>query len=243
MSTLHYPDFTLKDVLDNLSATELSGLAVSNYESSNSMSAENLRKTVLWTNRGIKAIQSDLNLQLNMVSVIMWENIMEYHLHSSHSIMNEDPLNVALFIADTPNRPFMDDVYQITRILAPDGSERPINVSTDPMSIALPSHDVLMVPHRVDGEVLVVEYVRRTPWISTETYEDADKVLMPIPEYTQEALYAYIEALGGRGSSAENDNRTKAFARYQYEINRLINNPPVQSQTNDTDLFAERGFE
>lgn len=243
MSTLHIGNgnTTLREVFTALTFGELSQYAVGGYANGEIAKAD-IPKVLAAINRGINQIQLDLSIHENTVRVYLREGILTYHLHSKHSMVNgTDPY---LYIDDSQYAPFEDDVLRIREVFNKGGTPYPLNMRNNVDTLYVPSHNVIQHPYAKEGDILGVVYSRFTKPLVATTMTAAKRIYLPIPDYTLNALYAYVAAHMTAGITTNQEISDSQSWKQAYEgiITKLQYTPAIPENGYHNTKLPDRGW-
>ena len=228
------------DILNNLTYSELSQYSVGGADDGG-ISETNYPKIMSAINRAVNQIQKDLSLNENTVRIIMVEGILTYPIHSKYSLTNgTEPI---LFVDDSIFAPFENDILRIRQIYNKEGRELPINTRNNIDSVYVPQHNVVQVPYPKTGDVLGVVYSRFTqPTVTTQ--DEAQVTYLPIPDYTLDALYAYVAAKMTAGITTEQEiSDSQVWMReYETQIAKIQHSPSIQEGREENTKLTDNGF-
>ena len=193
-------------------------------------------------NEALLKLYSKFVLKENDLILEMSGGIRNYRMTSANAASNLTPApNSTLYIRDTTERPFRNDVIRILEVRDRYGLELPLNDIEHPCSVFTPQPDVLQVPSPMTGELLGVLYQARHPYIALDNYTAE----IDIPSTLESALVSYIAYLtytnmNTQESTAKAAEHMSVYLQTCEEIDQkdLVSNSYSQSNTR----FSKRGW-
>jgi len=186
----------ISELFRQLSFGELSNLAISESGSGEIVEAK-WPQLIHYTNDALTVLYTRFLLREKEVIISQMAEIIQYHLLSKHSetVGTDD----YLYIKDTPEEPFLDDVVRIFEVWG--SNERglvqfPLNDEGNSASLFTPSPLILQVPRPADGIPLSILYQAYHPRLADipaegETAIDLDQII-DIPHYLNNALQKWV---------------------------------------------------
>lgn len=202
----------LKDFFQNIALGELSGspyVDVDSYE----IDIKHLPKVIHSLNQGLEYFYSNFPLKTNQVIIERKSELSLYFLDSMYAYSNPD--NKIKFIVDTPEKPFEDDVLQITEVRTSSGSTLLLNDDLSYTSVHTPEYNCIRVPDAVMDKHLIVIYQanhRKVPLTEPRN----SNFLINIPSSYQTALQTYVACLMYQNMGGKNIEISNAlFAKFK----------------------------
>lgn len=234
---------TLKDLFNQLESSELNQMYLSGGISSTTkgISVKNYPELIDMFNLALTALHTRLNLKEREVVVQTYDALSFYKLDSRYSVSAGTPGPVPLYIIDTVENPFKDDIIRVERVYDESGAEISINDDNDEMSCYLSAHDTIQIPYPADDNSIFVLY--RANHIKLDrTLTDPSLVEIDIPEYCIEPLLAYVTSkVYARNTGVEQQNASATYmAKYINYCDILENRNVLHNNPNDTNSKLER---
>jgi hypothetical protein len=184
------------EIMQNLTFGELSQYSIGGLEDGR-IAVTNYPRVMAAINRGVGEIQKDLSINEGSVRLALIPGIVTYPINSEHSVVTGT--STTRFVDDSVYAPFEDDILRILAVYDKGGTELPINVSNRSDTVYVPAHNVIQVPAVKEGDILGVVYTRLTRPTVVTTAAEASTAVLPIPDYTLTALYAYVASVMSAG--------------------------------------------
>jgi hypothetical protein len=196
---------------------------------------------VHYTNQALTSLYSRFMIKADNLIVVQRANITLYKLNSLHSLRNTSaPVGTPLYIDDTDDKPFADDLIKILSVYDQYSCELPINDIDDPASVFVPQPDVLQLPTPVGGMPLGVSYQARHSKLAADY-----GATIELPVYLEEALTAKIAAYvySAMNSQESTAKAQEHEARYE-SICALVEDQDllISSVATTNTKFGRRGF-
>lgn len=232
---------TVFEIMANLTYGELSQYAIGGAEAGK-IAEVDYPKIMSVINRGVNQIQLDLRKNENTVRLRLIEGVLTYPIHSKYSMITGTE-NIK-YVDDSTFAPFEDDILKIQQVYNKGGKELPINKRNRVDSIFVPQHNVIQHPFVKDGDILGVVYTRYTRPTIVTTEEEAKATVLPIPDYTLSALYAYVASKMTAGITTEQEISDSQVwqAEYISRIATLKNEPVLPEDTLENTKLTDNGF-
>lgn len=229
------------EIMSNLTHNELSQYTVGGAEQGR-ISEADYPRIMSAINRGVNQIQIDLSLNENSVRLRLIEGVLTYPIHSRHSIYNGT--HQYKYVDDSVYDPFEDDILRIRQVYNKEGVELPLNNRNRVDSIFIPQHNVIQHPFVIDKDVLGVVYTRYTKPKIVSTEEEAASTYLAIPDYTLNALYAYVASMmtAGITTPQEISDSQQWLQRYKELIAGMLLNPAIPPQDYENTKLIDNGF-
>lgn len=188
---------TLKDIFKDLSYGELQGLAIGNLipdDNESEPDPKSYKQIMSHINRALTKIYSRFLLSSKETYVQQSEAISEYILDARYAQSNtaSDILLADRYIADSTAYPFENDILKIEQCYDELGNLLFMNDPTEDLSIYTPSFRSIQIPYPNDWNVIAVQYRASHPKLLWTPDEDAENVLVAVPESLYEALLYYV---------------------------------------------------
>lgn len=178
----------VSELFQKLSFGEFSNLSIGN-DGAGDIVVGKKPKILHYTNEALLRLYSRFILREADCLIEQQEWIRFYKLSPEFALSNPTPGDTTLYIIDTEDKPFVEDVIKILGVYGSDGCELPLNDRQNPYSVFTPQADVVQVPNPVQGSPLGVLYQARH--VELKAYTD-DIVL---PATLNRALTSYIAYL------------------------------------------------
>lgn len=232
---------TVTQILQNLTFGELSQYAVGNAAGGIVAEAE-IPKVMSAINRGVNQLQLDMGLHENTVIIRLREGTHTYLLDSKHSMITGT--ESVLYIDDSVDQPFEDDVLRIRQIMNKYGQPHPINVKDDVNTLYTPTHKTIQNPFAVEDEVMAVVYTRFTKPQEISTYVEADVTYLPLPDYMLHALYQYVASrmTAGITTQQEISDSQVWMQEYTKSVAAMKFDPQLAAQEHTNTKLHDRGY-
>jgi hypothetical protein len=188
---------TLKDIFKDLSYGELQGLAIGNLipdDNESEPDPKSYKQIMSHINRGLTKIYSRFLLSSKETYIQQTEAVEEYFLDSRYAQSNTDSsIDIAdRYIADSVTYPFEDDVLKIEECYDEEGTILYMNDPSEVYSLYTPSYRSLQIPYPNEFNVVAVQYRASHPKLSYTPDENAEDILVAVPESLYEALLYYV---------------------------------------------------
>lgn len=236
---------TLKDIFDALASGELEQLYMGSA-SGDGIPAESQQRVVTSINLGLTALHRRFLLREGMVRVERVPGIQTYHLSSRYAVSNTESREPHLYLKDSPEAPFQDNVLRVERVHGPDGCEIPLNNERIPEGIITPTMTSLWVPGQQPAETLDVVFRADHPRIDiSDGLTPPEQIQVSLPETHLEALLLFVAGRvhSPRGTDEHgNHDGTMYTRRYEAACQELeVQNFQKDPQLQNT-RFEERGW-
>jgi len=188
---------TLKDIFKDLSYGELQGLAIGNLipdDNESEPDPKSYKQIMSHINRALTKLYSRFLLSSKETYIEQSEAIAEYILDARYAQSNiNSPIDIAdRYIADSSAYPFEDDVLKIEQCYDELGNILFLNDPTEALSLFTPSFRSIQMPYPNDFNVVAVQYRASHPKLLYTPDEDAEDILVAVPESLYEALLYYV---------------------------------------------------
>lgn len=231
----------VQDILAALSYGELSNLSLSGEGSGTIVEAK--RPLILaHINEAMLRLYSRFILKENSLILETQEGVTTYKLSSRYAQTNPAPiLGDVLFIQDNVDKPFLDDVIKVMRVMTVNGLDLPINDQENIYSVFTPQPDAIQVPNPLPDSTLGVVYQAKHPLLVHTALSDE----VDLPIVLKGALTAYV-AYKVYSSMNGQENAVKAaehMAMYESICGDVLDYDLVSSSSSTTNVkFHARGF-
>lgn len=217
----------VSELFQKLSFGELSNLALGSDGSGDILAAKKPR-IIHYANKALTRLFTRYLLKESNLLISQVANLTMYNLHSKHSVNNTSPLpGDYLYIQDTVDNPFRDDLIRVTSVFDQNGVELPLNDIEDPLSAFTPQNTVLQIVNPVAGAPLGISYQASHVPLDAAT---PDQVI-EIPPILDEALtlliahYVFSDMSGAENITKSQELLMKYEALYtEIEGLDLVNN-------------------
>jgi len=228
-------------IMSNLTFGELAQYSVGGA-AEGAINEKDYPRVMAAVNRGVNQIQQDLSLNENAVRLKLIEGILTYPIHSKYSLVTGTETHK--FVDDSVYAPFEDDILRIQIVYDKEGRELPINNRNRVDSIFVPQHNVIQHPFVQDGDILGVVYTRFTRPAQVTTAEEASTTYLAIPDYTLNALYAYVASIMSAGITTQQEISDTQVWRQEYErlIAKMKNTPAIPENDTVNTKLTDKGF-
>ena len=188
---------TLKDIFKDLSYGELQGLAIGNLipdDNESEPDPKSYKQIMSHINRALTKIYSRFLLSSKEIYVQQIEDVEEYFLDSRYAVSNtaSDILLADRYIIDSTARPFKDDLLKIEQCYDEEGNLLFLNDPTEELSIYTPSFKSIQTAYPNEWNIIAVQYRAAHPRLSYTPDQDAEGILVEVPESLYEALLYYV---------------------------------------------------
>lgn len=232
----------LSDIFEDLHFGELSQLNLGGPDSGG-IPEEYYPRIISFINYGLIELYKKFDLRVSEVVIDLDEGISEYLLTYDYAQSNLTSLEPVKYIADSVDRPFPDDILQITEVWREDGKELPINDSNEDDSVYTPEWNILQVPEPVNGTSLSLIY-RTYPTEISKLTTDLPSVSLTLPPQLLTALYSYVAYRANLGMpEGEASKASASFSRFRGICQNitdlgLLNKPGTSNNKLDENGFA-----
>jgi len=187
---------TLKDIFKDLSFGELQGLAIGNLipeDNESEPDPKSYNQIMSHINRALTKIYSRFLLSSKETYIEQSESIAEYMLDARYAQSKTgSPIDITdRYIADSTAHPFEDDVLKIEQCFDEEGGLLFLNDPTEEFSLYTPSFRSIQMPYPNEFNTVAVQYRAAHPRLSYTPDEDAEDILVAVPESLYEALLYY----------------------------------------------------
>ena len=187
----------LKDIFKDLSYGELQGLAIGNLipdDNESEPDPKSYKQIMSHINRALTKIYSRFLLSSKEIYIEQSESIAEYILDKRYAQANTaSPIAlVDRYIADSTAYPFEDDVLKIEQCFDEEGGLLFLNDPTEEFSLYTPSFRSIQMPYPNEFNTVAVQYRASHPRLEYTPDEDAEDILVAVPESLYEALLYYV---------------------------------------------------
>jgi hypothetical protein len=165
-----------------------------------------------------------------------------YVLDSKFALSNIDSTEPVKYIIDSVERPFLDDVLQISAVYDESGIEMSVNDSTDCDSAFLPNYKTIQIPRPADDNTMFVVYRAQHPTIDDD-FDNPSDVEVNIPGYAEEPLLTYIAARvhGSRLDMESQALSSELKARFDLQLGEIERVNLLHNTINDTNTKLGEG--
>lgn len=184
----------ISDLFRQLSFGELSNLAISNSGDGTIVEAK-WPQLIQYTNDALTALHTRFVLSEKEIVIEQMENITRYQLRSEHS--ESTGTGDELYIKDTPEDPFKDDLIRVLEVWGIAGYKLPLNNQEASNSLFTPTPLVLQVPEPVAGDPLSIVYQAKHALLldlvpeEDPEYDLLDQII-DIPHYLENPLQQWV---------------------------------------------------
>lgn len=228
----------LNDLLTSLSLGVLRNLVVGG-SGSGQVPPQHISLVVNAINQGLDAIHTRFIILENEVVVRAYDGLTLYPLKAIYADSNP-ALVPQKYIADTSEKPFLEDVIRISAIYNELGESLLFN-STDPeCSLFTPSQTSLQITKPVTGDSYFVIYQARHKKLGTQLDQEIE-----LPIGMHEALEAFVgykiySSMNGQEHAAKS---AEHFGRYEALCNEAVFNDTLNtSLIGSENKLDQRGF-
>ena len=185
----------------------------------------NLALIELYTEFPIRT--AEINLQL-------YENIKLYTLHNNFAQSNTNSTEAIKYINDSASSPFFNDILVVDSVLNSEGTEYPINLPKEELSVFTPTYNTIKVPFSVDNTTLDILY-RASPDLLVTKGVPPETVDVPIPYNLLSCLIAFtLHKIHSSIGSGEGNEAGMYFNKYRdaVALAKHIGSATVETSTN-----------
>ena len=237
--------FTLQEIFDNLTYGNLSHVSIGNA-ALGYIEAKDYPKVVSGINNALTAIHKRFLLRTEQVSLQQQAGQSTYYLRYDFAATNSANPGITKYLLDTALNPFTDNLFKIEKVAHADGTDWPLNDSSQEIPIYTPSYDVLVMPPSDPLEVVLISYRANHPRIKIpDTGFDPKLIQLHIPSFVLDALSLNIAArIYTPLAAGDGQNSAASTFMYQYEQECLrleMENMAIQDDVSDT-RFESNGF-
>lgn len=231
----------LEDVYQRLSYGELSNLNIGD-DGRGTIPELYHPRVVNYINDALLRIYTKFVLKTKVLILKPVEHITVYHLRkrfaASQFGISAEPY---LYIMDTVDEPFEQDVIKVISVYDTFNKEVPLNDLEQPRSVFTPQVEMLQIPWASNSDVLALSYQARHTLLTHTDYQG----IVDLPDILTPALTAYIaylfySHLNTAESTAKAKEHLDRFERIcsDVEQNDLISNSSITTNTR----FHNRGW-
>lgn len=238
----------VSELFRELSYGELSNLAISGSGSGTIITAKQ-PQVIQMTRKGLTALFSRFLLRQKDLVVEQMAGITTYVLSSKHSwVQGSAPDD--LYIKDTEDDPFKDDLLKVLEVWNVEGFRMALNDRHATYSLFTPTPSTLQVPEPVDGQPFALVYQADHPTLLDVAPEGSlDNFLLDqiidIPHYLNNALQLYVAHKVFSGMTGQ-ENLLKSqelLAAYETDCLRVeLGDLASQSSHTSHTKLESRGF-
>lgn len=193
---------TVDDLINDLKYGELSAHGIFALDP---LSNKNREKLIAVINMGLLTLYTRFPLLTKELTLKQLNTVTKYKLSSDFARSEGGSV---IYIIDTEDDPFTDDVIRIEAVYDDIACECVLNNTSDCNVILTPSMDTLEIPYPIDGVYLSVVYRAKHPYVSD------NKPDILLPEHLKPVLLNYIAHRIYSGVAAQ-DGMALAQAFYQ----------------------------
>ncbi len=166
--------------------------------------------------QGLTDLHARFALKHNEVIVQQYEHITLYPLRYDYAQSNITSQEQYKWIADTPERPFGEDIMLIEEIYDEGGNELEINTENDSCSIFTPQPDVLQIIRPADTNAIAVLYKANHDRIDLTANVPSD-ITIEIPAQLVRPLALYVSSLAHNAVGSPEGLQTGFAKMQEYE--------------------------
>lgn len=223
----------VSDLYQKLSYGELSNLSIGN-DGFGDIADSKKSRIIHYANRALLRLYTRYLIKESNVLISQIEGRTLYRLSSRYAVSNPEPVpGDPVYIQDTPENPFLNDVVKITAVFGHDGCELPLNDAEHPKSVFTPQTNVLQITRPVAGKLLGISYQAKHIPLSTTSPSQ----IIDLPDVLEESFTTLIahyvfSDMNGAENLAKSQEYLAKYERLYSEIEGLdlVNNS--QSTTN-----------
>lgn len=179
------------ELFRRLSYGELSNISLGS-EGIGEIECEKTNQIIHYTNEALLRLHSRFMLRESFLALRMHMHITNYNLSSRFASSNPAPqVGDTLYILDTVQKPFQDDLIKVMGVYDRFNVLYPLNDSGKLSSVFTPQPKVLQIPFPQDLQTVSVTYQAKHPLIAYENLEAE----INVPDVLEGALTAYIAHL------------------------------------------------
>lgn len=216
---------------------------------------ENINAIVSHVNVGLTDIYSRFELRFKTIKIQLQTDQTEYFL-TSKSALNGKKQVAPLFIIDSVDNKFNDDILQIVGVKTDCGTNLVLNSFSHKFSISTPSFNRLQVPIQIVNKKeflpenlktdnLYVTYKSNHPILDLNgSCFNAERtpIDLPMTHYTALLYFCAARALRPAGLNQQFNTGNTYTGMYEAECARLKNNGNEVHETGNQSKFHARGF-
>lgn len=191
----------LSYILENLTYGELKQIGVGGSKEGG-IQPDNYIEIINHINIALENLYTKFPIKEKELLMEAQLDVEQYHLHSSHAVSVDEDEG---FILDSVEYPFTNDIIRINGIYDGDGYKLPLNDPSDPLSVYLPSYDVIQIPTAIAGQRFAIIYRAGATTIivpSDPTTLDLDQEVY-LPKILLEPLLIYVYYRIQKGQGGE----------------------------------------
>ena len=206
----------LQEILDQLRYSELQHIKLGGHAEDTGITTAQLPAIITHMNLALTALHTEFPLRKETVFVEIHEEITTYFMDSAFATGGSA---TTLYIKDTADDPFQDNLTYIEKIEDELGCEYSLNVENDCESITFPIYNAFNFPTPADGLTVKVSYRANHVKIPTDangnTVIDIPATLLnALLLFIKYRIYASLPSLSGMQVSQ---------TTYQYYLQEVIN--------------------
>ncbi len=233
----------LKEYLERLSWGELSNVYIGNG-GVGSIPLDKIDRVVYFINEGLKRLYTRFALKKSCLFLELNEYRTQYHLSNLHAYEgpNADNEDCELYIRDTPENPYENDLIKIMDVYDSMGNHLPLNDHANSKSVFTPQYNILQVPFPDEGLALSIVYQASHPLLDWNKNPEQE---VELPEVLMGALTAYVAYLHYSNMNTQEAvaNAQKYLTQYNSILNEVVETDVVNTSYSQTNVkFNERGF-
>ena len=237
--------FTLQEIFDNLTYGNLSHVSIGNA-ALGYIEAKDYPKIVNGINNALTAIHKRFLLRKEEIQLQQQSGVSTYYIRSDFAASNTANPSVTKYLIDSAEKPFQDNLFKIESVTHADGTDWPLNDSSQEYPLFTPSFDVLVMPPSDPLEVVKIGYRANHPRIAIpDTGFDPKLIQLHIPASMLDALSLNIASrIYTPLTAGDGQNSAASTFMYQYEQECLrleMENMALQDDVSDT-RFESNGF-
>jgi len=213
----------LTEVFDQLRYGTLKGQAVSREGAQ--IEEGDYPRVIVCINSAMNILYGRFKLKYSEVLIRLIAKKYTYELHSDFAEANTTSTQFTRWIVDSEEIPFLDDIVRIHGVTADDGTQLPINDSSDCMSAMTPSYNSIQLPPEITDvlQSVSITYEASPKAIPANSTTAPEVTEVRIPDTMLECLCYYAAAKFMEQSTAQ-DKVAKAqefLAKYELKASEL----------------------
>lgn len=207
----------LQSFFENLSYGELANSSLGN-NGEGTIREDIIGRVINLTNRSLMDLYTRFILSEKVLTLQSFDWKSTYHLSRKHAVSNTESTELK-YILDTPEKPFLDDVINITLVTNEIGNELPLNDAEQYASVFTPRSDTIQLTHPGFKQVFFVTY-QASPKPLEWDFTDPDGSLqqeIDIPKNLEEALAKKTASMVFAAMAGQDSSNKIMLLEQQYE--------------------------
>lgn len=219
----------LSEIFEQLAYGELANTILGGDDQQETIPSDKYIKVIPAINAALDALHARFELRTNSVLLMQSADTTEYTLSRKFAYTNNLSTASFKYLRDTNEKPFIDDVIRIDRIVDSEGCPVYINDESKCSSVYLPMFDTIEFPKTSEGALFNVIYQAKHPKLIMTG--DVLNQLVNIPVAYLDALLAYVgyRIYKNRKSLTSESPSNNYYGIYQAECARFENKSPINT--------------